>query len=374
MQQWYRIIWGNIREDNDMKINFIAPAVGNSGGMQVVFKYAIELEKRGHEVFVYAPIIPYVLQKKSFIYKCAYVIPRVVHNIYKFKVKNYPHQLCENVKWKIVPMINDRFVSHADVVIATAWPTAYDVAKLSIKKGKKFYFIQDYEVWDDKDKGEASYKLNLNKIVIADWIKKRIADLGIDTSKIPTVNNGIDYSVYERKRSYNNSEEFRFLILDHHLEKKGVKYGIEVYEKIKNRFPKVTLKMFGMKRSAFVPDYAEYYENPTRAELVNLYNESDIFLFPSIEEGWGLTVIEAMASGCAIVGTNTGCLLEIGKDKCNCMKSNPKDVDSMVENVIEIMKNDKLFFKLVQQGKETAKNLDWNKSVVQFEKAISFYR
>ena len=44
------------------------------------------------------------------------------------------------------------------------------------------------------------------------------------------------------------------------------------------------------------------------------------------------------------------------------------------ENVIEIMKNDKLFFKLIQQGKETAKNLDWNKSVVQFEKAISFYR
>ena len=106
--------------------------------------------------------------------------------------------------------------------------------------------------------------------------------------------------------------------------------------------------------------------------LVNLYNESDIFLFPSLEEGWGLTVVEAMASGCAVVGTNTGCLLEIGRNKYNCMKSNPKDVDSMVENVIEIMKNDKLFFKLIQQGKETAKNLDWNKSLAQFEKAISF--
>lgn len=108
--------------------------------------------------------------------------------------------------------------------------------------------------------------------------------------------------------------------------------------------------------------------------LVNLYNESDIFLFPSLEEGWGLTVVEAMASGCAVVGTNTGCLLEIGRNKYNCMKSNPKDVDSMVENVIEIMKNDKLFFKLIQQGKETAKNLDWNKSLAQFEKAISFYQ
>lgn len=44
----------------------------------------------------------------------------------------------------------------------------------------------------------------------------------------------------------------------------------------------------------------------------------------------------------------------------------------MVENVIEIMENDKLFFKLIQQGKETAKNLDWNKSLAQYEKAISF--
>lgn len=42
---------------------------------------------------------------------------------------------------------------NADYIIATAWPTAYDVAKLSDKKGKKYYFIQDFEVWDDKKGG-----------------------------------------------------------------------------------------------------------------------------------------------------------------------------------------------------------------------------
>ena len=38
-----------------------------------------------------------------------------------------------------IPWIEDRFVDDADVVVATAWPTAFSVNKLSESKGKKFY-------------------------------------------------------------------------------------------------------------------------------------------------------------------------------------------------------------------------------------------
>lgn len=348
-----------------MKINFILPSIGDSGGIKVVNKYADLFIQKGHDVVIYKSILAFNMHRYNSSLKNSFhvmycTIKAVIAAVKPGKYVRY------------VSKISDYTVRDADCTIATSWPTSYLVAKLSETKGNKYYFIQDYEVWDNKKLGEESYKLPLKKIVIAKWIKDRIENLGVDTSDIPVIYNGIDFDLYNISRSYNTKGRMHFLMLDHSLEKKGVSYGIRVFNKIKQKYPEVHLKMFGMKRSAFVPDYAEYYENPTREELVNLYNESDIFLFPSIEEGWGLTVIEAMASGCAVVGTNTGCLLEIGKDKYNCMKSNPKDVDSMVENVIEIMKSDKLFFKLIQQGKETAKNLDWNKSLAQYEKAISF--
>ena len=348
-----------------MKINFILPSIGDSGGIKVVEKYAELLASHGHDVIIYKSIKAFNMHRYDS------NIKNIVHQIY-CSGKAIGAALHPGKYDKFILKINDNTIRNADCIIATSWPTAYMVSKLSEPKGKKFYFIQDFEIWDNRILGEESYKLNLNKIVIANWIKERIKNLGVDISDIPVIYNGIDFELYNISRSYNTKEKMHFLMLDHPLEKKGVSYGVRVFNKIKQKFPEVQLKMFGMKRSAFVPDYAEYYENPTRDVLVNLYNESDVFLFPSLEEGWGLTVIEAMASGCAIVGTNTGCLLEIGRDKYNCMKSNPKDVDSMFENVIEIMENDKLFYKLVQHGKETAKDLDWNKALTLFEKSISF--
>lgn len=356
-----------------MRINFIAPAVGNSGGMQVVFKYAYELEKKGHVVKVYAPIIPYVTKKMCFIQKIIYIVPRIFLNIYRFKVKKTPQCLCRYVKWKTVMKINNKFVSDADIVIATAWPTAYDVNQLNESKGKKFYFVQDYEIWDNKKLGEESYKLNLKKIVIADWIRNKLEKLGIDVSNIPVVYNGIDYKTYDLPRRQKKSDVFVFLMLDHTLEKKGVIYGIKAFEIIKEIYPNIKLKMFGMKKSDSVPKYVDYYENPSREKIVSLYNNADIFIFPSLEEGWGLTVIEAMASGCAVIGTNVGALLEIGNSRVNCMKSEPKDINSMASNIKEIMENKSLYDFIIYNGKKTAQKLDWNKAVDCLEKFLLEY-
>ena len=353
-----------------MRIDFIVPSAGNSGGMQVIFKYAYELEKRGHIVNVYMPIVPYVLKRLNFFHKYLYIVPRIVLNIYRYKILNKSKKVCDKVHWKPVWKINDNCISDADVVIATAWPTAFDVARLSPEKGKKYYFIQGYEIWDDKEKGEDSYRLNLRKIVIADWIKTKIAALGVDTLDIITINNGIDFSMYDKKRHYNSSEKFRFLMLDHHLEKKGVKYGVRAYERIKKQYPDVSLKMFGLHRSENVPDNVDFYENPSRETIVDLYNRSDIFIFPSIEEGWGLTVVEAMASGCGIVGTNVGCLSDVGIHGSNCLKSKPKDISEMVKNIELLMNDNKLYKHICKEGKQTVRNLDWNVSIDKFEATL----
>ena len=47
-----------------------------------------------------------------------------------------------------IPWLSVSFIKDADIVVATAWPTAHAVKTMSNNKGKKFYFIQHYESWD----------------------------------------------------------------------------------------------------------------------------------------------------------------------------------------------------------------------------------
>jgi mannosyltransferase len=47
------------------------------------------------------------------------------------------------------------------------------------------------------------------------------------------------------------------------------------------------------------------------AEVKKIYNQSDLFVLPSNYEGWGLTAIEALASGLPVIMTDTGCAHEV---------------------------------------------------------------
>lgn len=205
-----------------MRITFIVPSPANSGGMQVVYKYATQLEKKGHTVQLVYPLHPYDLaavpnslktRVKSFI--------RFIWYILKFVILRGEKKFCDYVHWKPVYRVCDRLLPNADVVIATAWPTAYDVANLSSDKGNKFYFIQDFEIWNDRFLGEESYRLPLRKIAIASWIVKKIHCVtGTENEDIPIVYNGIDFEMYDLVREYNTLSGARFLMLDHDLEKK----------------------------------------------------------------------------------------------------------------------------------------------------------
>lgn len=347
-----------------MQINFILPAMGNSGGIDVVYKYATLLRKEGHTVTIYKEIIG-----------------RNMHR-YKSKTKNWMHCVYCTIKSiltlkknkkeydKYVWSINNFFMKEADAVIATSWPSAYRVNKLKKDKGKKFYFIQDYEIWDNKKYVKETYKLPLNKIVISSWINKKLKE-EMNIGPFPIVLNGLDRNIYHNTgRKQKEASEISFLMLNHILPKKGVKNGLDVFQKIKQEHGNCKLRMFGMCDDSNIPDFVEYYQNPTKQELIDLYSNSDIFIFPSIEEGWGLTPLEAMACGCVVVGTNTGFVLDIGENKKNMMISNPGNVQEMVENVKEILNDHELFNNIRLNGKQTVEQLDWGKSAIKFEKII----
>lgn len=345
-----------------MKINFIIPFTYLTGGIKVVFEYCNRLNDLGHEIIIYVPMKAYKFNNTGFIGSIKTLKESIANTFIRGKKVKWFNLNC---KIKLVPHITDKYIEDADICVATAWPTAYDVEKLCDSKGKKVYFIQHYEIWSGKkEEVDNSYKLNLNQIVIAKWLEELMYKEFKKKSTV--IYNGIDENEFCINEKQIN-DELTISILYHELEWKGFRDGIEAIELVRKQYPNIKVKAFGSKRGEDIPDYIEFYENPTREELKQIYIDSDIYVFPSRNEGWGLTVIEAMACKCAIAGTNTGAISEIATDYKDCLISEPMDIKALSQNIIKLIENDSLRNDISKNAFDLASRFEWSKAVKKME-------
>lgn len=350
-----------------MIINIVLPALGHSGGMDVVYKYVEIFNKNGDDVVVYRSIC------SSNLYRFRYTAINKIHQIYcSFKaIQSSRHP---NKNDQFVFRIKESTIRDADVIIATSWSTAYLINNLPASKGQKYYFVQDFEVWDNVEYGMGSYKLSLNKIVISTWINDCLKQ-SLNMGPFPIVHNGVDSNKFSnRNRIYKRyGNRITCLMLNHTLEKKGVKDGIKAFEIARKRYPNIVLKSFGTCEKCNLPEYVEYTQNPSQQELIELYSHTDIFIFPSRTEGWGLTPIEAMACRCAVVGTRTGFVLDIGIQEKNMLISEPMDIEGMANNIVRLCKDEELLQRISENGCIRVKELVWTTSAKRLHKLLEQY-
>ncbi len=95
-------------------------------------------------------------------------------------------------------------------------------------------------------------------------------------------------------------------------------------------------------------------------DLVNLYNIASVFVMPSLYEGFGLPVLEAMASGCPVVTTKEGSIPEVAGDAVYYV--DPYNTDSIKEGVLQVFSNQKLAEDLSKKGLARAKKFSWKKT------------
>lgn len=351
-----------------MEITFVLQGYSKYpiGGYKMVFEYASQFIMRGYGVNIVFDCSPEAKRHPG--------IPVFIRKFcYKFLVWYYPKWFALNPKiHKICAYtgINDRELPDADFVCATAVGTANDVAKLSINKGKKLYFIQGFENWGSwtADAVKETYRLEMKNIVIAKWLEKIVQDSGADCVLIP---NGIDFDVFNINIPIASRKGHTVSMLYHDQVHKGSVYGIAALEKLKERYPDLQATLFGVpKRPDDLPKWIQYIQSATQPQLRQVYNQSKIYLCPSTKEGFGLTGAEAMACGCAYVASDYGGVHEYATDGRNVLLSPPKDVEGLVEHISYLFDHDDERIKLARQGYEDIQALDWNKSVDKFEDVL----
>ncbi|MFH8119961.1 MAG: glycosyltransferase [Candidatus Aenigmatarchaeota archaeon] len=95
-------------------------------------------------------------------------------------------------------------------------------------------------------------------------------------------------------------------------------------------------------------------------ELVNLYNLCELFVHPSLHEGFGIPVVEAMACGAPVIGSNATGIAEIINREDAIF--NPRDPDSIAKKILEVLNDEELKEELRKYGLKRSKDFSWEKS------------
>lgn len=96
------------------------------------------------------------------------------------------------------------------------------------------------------------------------------------------------------------------------------------------------------------------------AELPALYQAASVFLFPSLEEGFGLPVLEAMANGLPVVAAHTSSLPEVGGEAA--LYVDPHDPRDIADKVLRAVEDSALRHKLSQMGLARAQAFSWRRT------------
>ncbi len=96
---------------------------------------------------------------------------------------------------------------------------------------------------------------------------------------------------------------------------------------------------------------------PWARDVVSYYKSADLYVQPSLYEGWGMAVIEAMASGRAVVMTDVGCAGEVLKDGESGVVVPSTDEQTLASAMLRLLSDDELRSSLGQEAQKAARKL-----------------
>jgi glycosyltransferase involved in cell wall biosynthesis len=353
-----------------MRITFILPFAGLSGGVRVVAYYAELLRQKGHSVLVVSvPPSPRSFRDsvKGFLKSGRWPKPPVMPtHMARAKVE---HRVLDRVR-----PIADADVPDADVVIATWWETAEWVAAMSPRKGVKAYFIQQFEAnfGFPEEAVARTWKLPLHKMVSSQWL----ADFARDRfgEKVHgVIPNGVDLDLFRAPPRGRQPVPTVGMMYGQN-KVKGCDLSLAALNAIKPKFPELRLLAYG--EQAIIPElplpvWASYTFRPVQENLRDLYSQCDVWLCGSRSEGFHLPPHEAMACRCPVVSSRVGGPMDMIRDGVNGYLVDTEDSAGLADRLSRVLAlSDPEWRRMSDAALETAQRFNWNSAVNKFEEAL----
>jgi glycosyltransferase involved in cell wall biosynthesis len=213
-------------------------------------------------------------------------------------------------------------------------------------------------------------------IVLTEYMKKKFASW--PNKRIFTIPNGIDISVVTNLNRDVIRDELSIKECEHILlfvgrlhEVKGLKYLISAMNIIRDKDKFSRLIIIGNdqgERKILDELIAKFHLEKKICFIANVSQEnifrymmaSDIFILPSMSEGFPNVLLEAMACGIPIIASNIGGISEIIQDERNGLLVQPRNPEDIGNKILLLLKNEPLRKKISGNNFIDVKEFNWN--------------
>ncbi len=350
------------------------PADPNAGASGVTWRLSREYEKLGHQTEFYS----------------VNDLPKPLSPLLKFVL--FP----EFTAAKILRSLNQSSIDVIDASTADAWIWGLlqkfrKARPLLVARCHGLEHIEHLEYVEEAQRGhlKLEWKYPLYRGSIRLWeaatsmrhsdlvllLNNRDRDyvvekLGVHPDRAHVVANGIPETMLNLpfEPTPPENEPLKIAQVSSYIVRKGIQYGTPALNAILKRYPKVKVSLFGTECSAdqVYPDFAPevrdrvtvipYYENHKLPELLKGHQ---IKVLPTISEGFGVALIEAMACGLAPVTTNAPGPLEIVRDRETGLIVPCRDRQAFEQAIETLILDRTMLDRLRQNAYRSAQRYSW---------------
>lgn len=217
-------------------------------------------------------------------------------------------------------------------------------------KAKIIYTVHDVRQWSRLNKLRSTYRNILcNRIIaISESVKQDIISYGAKASKVSVVYNAIDTTKFRSQKRKRNQDCIRIGNVARIVPyKKGQDILIKAVAKVRKQYPHIICIFAGDADETHQKDFEELknlavklgVENCVKfigsiTDVPRLLRTLDIFILPSRFEGFGISLIEAMAMGIPSIASNLNGPSEIIGDEERGLLFPSEDVDTLAEKIV----------------------------------------
>jgi len=218
-------------------------------------------------------------------------------------------------------------------------------------------------------------------ITVSEFSKKDISRyIKYPEEKIEIIPPAVDHNLYYQNRDRSILEKYGIkenenviLYVGAEEPRKNIQLLIDSFRKLKNKIPQVKLLKVGMPNYIGVRKkllkqieslglqqdviFAGYV---SETDLAKIYNAVDLFVFPSLYEGFGMPPLEAMACGTPVITSNTSSLPEVVGNAA--IITDPYDTEGLAEKMYTLLTDQTLCRSIIKKGLARSKVFSWEEA------------
>jgi glycosyltransferase involved in cell wall biosynthesis len=204
------------------------------------------------------------------------------------------------------------------------------------------------------------------------FARQSFIDEGIPPERVLAIPYGVDTERFLPGPQEREDGRFRIVYVGRISQRKGIGYLLQAYQRFRRNDTDLQLTGNIVGDASCLAPYQPLFRHiphMPNVDLPHVYRNADVFVFPSLLEGLGLVVLEAMACGCPVIVTRNG-PEDVVRDGIDGLVVPAGDADALTEALDRMYKNPSLRESMSISARQQAERLNWSTYSAQAATAV----